>query len=68
VLCLVTWCACEIKISSIYIYEVKFLTLLGAPIIYDISRLRVNWAGGGGRMYGYVVHSNGKVYNIFRVI
>jgi hypothetical protein len=24
-----------------YIYEVKFLALLGAPYIYDISRLRV---------------------------
>jgi hypothetical protein len=26
----------------IYIYDVKFLALLGAPYIYDISRLRVN--------------------------
>jgi hypothetical protein len=25
-----------------YIYDVKFLVLLGAPYIYDISRLRVN--------------------------
>jgi hypothetical protein len=24
-----------------YIYDVKFLALLGAPYIYDISRLRV---------------------------
>jgi hypothetical protein len=33
-----------VKISSIYIYiyDVKFLALLGAPSIYDISRLRVN--------------------------
>jgi hypothetical protein len=38
----------KIKISSkksrplyIYIYDVKFLALLGAPYIYDISRLRV---------------------------
>jgi hypothetical protein len=29
------------KISSIYIYDVKFLALLGAAYIYDISRLRV---------------------------
>jgi hypothetical protein len=29
----------------IYIYDVKFLALLGAPYIYDISRLRVKcWA------------------------
>jgi hypothetical protein len=27
----------------IYIYDVKFLTLLGAPYIYDISRLRVKY-------------------------
>jgi hypothetical protein len=26
----------------IYIYDVKFLALLGAPYIYDISRLSVN--------------------------
>jgi hypothetical protein len=26
----------------IYIHDVKFLTLLGAPYIYDICRLRVN--------------------------
>jgi hypothetical protein len=26
----------------IYIYDVKFLALLGAPYIYDINRLRVN--------------------------
>jgi hypothetical protein len=25
-----------------YIYDVKFLALLGTPYIYDISRLRVN--------------------------
>jgi hypothetical protein len=25
----------------VYIYDVKFLALLGAPYIYDISRLRV---------------------------
>jgi hypothetical protein len=30
------------KKSSPYIYDVKFLALLGAPYIYDISRLRVN--------------------------
>jgi hypothetical protein len=29
------------KKSSPYIYDVKFLALLGAPYIYDISRLRV---------------------------
>jgi hypothetical protein len=27
----------------IYIYDVKFLALLGTPCIYDISRLRVNY-------------------------
>jgi hypothetical protein len=26
-----------------YIYDVKFLALLGAPCIYDISRIRVNF-------------------------
>jgi hypothetical protein len=30
------------KKSRPYIYYVKFLALLGAPYIYDISRLRVN--------------------------
>jgi hypothetical protein len=30
------------KMSRLYIYNVKFLALLGAPYIYDISRLRVN--------------------------
>jgi hypothetical protein len=30
------------KKSRPYIYDVKFLALLGAPYIYDISRLRVN--------------------------
>jgi hypothetical protein len=30
------------KKSRLYIYDVKFLALLGAPYIYDISRLRVN--------------------------
>jgi hypothetical protein len=30
------------KKSRPYIYDVKFLALLGAPCIYDISRLRVN--------------------------
>jgi hypothetical protein len=29
-----------------YIYDVKFLALLGAPYIYDISRLRVNMGAG----------------------
>jgi hypothetical protein len=29
------------KISRSYIYDVKFLALLEAPYIYDISRLRV---------------------------
>jgi hypothetical protein len=29
--------------TYIYIYDVKFLALPGAPYIYDISRLRVNW-------------------------
>jgi hypothetical protein len=28
--------------SRPYIYDVKFLALLGAPYIYDISRLRAN--------------------------
>jgi hypothetical protein len=34
----------EVKKSRLYasIYDVKFLALLGAPYIYDISRLRVN--------------------------
>jgi hypothetical protein len=31
------------KKSRPYIYDVKFLALLGAPYIYDISRLRVKW-------------------------
>jgi hypothetical protein len=31
------------KKSRLYIYD-KFLALLGAPYIYDISRLRVNTA------------------------
>jgi hypothetical protein len=31
------------KKSRPYIHEVKFLALLGAPYIYDISRLRVNF-------------------------
>jgi hypothetical protein len=26
----------------IYIHDVKFLALLGAPYVYDINRLRVN--------------------------
>jgi hypothetical protein len=30
------------KKSRPYIYDVKFLALLGATYIYDISRLRVN--------------------------
>jgi hypothetical protein len=30
------------KKSRPYTYDVKFLALLGAPYIYDISRLRVN--------------------------
>jgi hypothetical protein len=30
------------KRSRPYIYDVKFLALIGAPYIYDISRLRVN--------------------------
>jgi hypothetical protein len=30
------------KKSHPYIYDVKFLALLGAPYVYDISRLRVN--------------------------
>jgi hypothetical protein len=30
------------KKSRPYIYDVKFQALLGAPYIYDISRLRVN--------------------------
>jgi hypothetical protein len=29
-----------------YIYDVKFLALLGAPYIYDISRLRVKDVNG----------------------
>jgi hypothetical protein len=29
------------KKSRPYIYDIKFLALLGAPYIYDISRLRV---------------------------
>jgi hypothetical protein len=27
----------------IYIYDVKFLALLGAPYVYDISRLRLTY-------------------------
>jgi hypothetical protein len=30
-------------IYIIYIYKIKFLALLGAPYIYDISRLRVKY-------------------------
>jgi hypothetical protein len=30
------------NLVHIYIYDVKFLALLGAAFIYDISRLRVN--------------------------
>jgi hypothetical protein len=30
------------NLVHIYIYDIKFLALLGAPYIYDISRLRVN--------------------------
>jgi hypothetical protein len=30
------------NLVHIYIHDVKFLALLGAPYIYDISRLRVN--------------------------
>jgi hypothetical protein len=38
--CTVQEAKSPVKISSIYIY-VKFLALLGAPYICDISRLRV---------------------------
>jgi hypothetical protein len=31
------------KIARLYIYDVKFRTLLGAPYIYDISRLMVKF-------------------------
>jgi hypothetical protein len=31
------------KKSGPYLYDVKFLALLGAPYIYDISRLRVKY-------------------------
>jgi hypothetical protein len=31
------------KKSRPYIYDVEFLALLGAPYIYDISRLRVKY-------------------------
>jgi hypothetical protein len=34
-----------IKKSLPYIYDVKFLALLGAPYLYDISRLRVKVVG-----------------------
>jgi hypothetical protein len=53
--CLVTWCACAYingmhgsrskfpsKKSCPYIYDIKFLALLGAAYIYGINRLRVN--------------------------
>jgi hypothetical protein len=30
------------NLVHIYIYDIKFLTLLGAPYICDISSLRVN--------------------------
>jgi hypothetical protein len=40
--CTVQEAKSPVKISSIYTYDVKFLALLGAPFIYDISRLRVN--------------------------
>jgi hypothetical protein len=33
------------KKSRPYIYDIKFLALLGAPYIYDISRLRVKKEG-----------------------
>jgi hypothetical protein len=32
------------NLVHIYIYDIKFLALLGAPYIYDISRLRDNEA------------------------
>jgi hypothetical protein len=31
------------SIVYIYIHDVKFIALLGAPYIYDISRLRVEY-------------------------
>ena len=39
------------KISRPYIYDVKFLALLRAPHIYDISRLRVK---GSWSLFGTV--------------
>jgi hypothetical protein len=33
------------KKSRPYIYDLKFLALLGAPYVYDISRLRVKFNG-----------------------
>jgi hypothetical protein len=44
-----------VKISSIYIYDVKFLALLGVPYIYDISRLRVN-------VHPIAFHGPGKIW------
>jgi hypothetical protein len=39
--CTVQEAKSQVKISSIYTYDVKFLALLGAACIYDIIRLRV---------------------------
>jgi hypothetical protein len=40
-ICTVPEAKSPVKISSIYIYDIKFMALQGAPYIYDISRLRV---------------------------
>jgi hypothetical protein len=39
--CTVQEAKSPVKKSRPYMYDVKFLALLGAPYIYDISRLRV---------------------------
>jgi hypothetical protein len=43
------------KKSRPYIYDVKFLALLGAPYVYDIRRLRVNFHHSVPRMFAYAV-------------
>jgi hypothetical protein len=41
----------QLSQTQVYIYTtLKFLALLGAPYIYDISRLRVNALGVGMRV------------------
>jgi hypothetical protein len=47
-----------------YIYDVKFLALLGAPYIYDISRLRVKHEYNGEKGMKVEISCAGKRKNI----